>query len=134
MTRRGHIHSESGQSAVEFALVLPLLIGVLLAIVEFGIAFSNYVTLTDAARVGARKAITIRLGGTTPADASQAVRDAAGGLSQSNLSVSVTDPDWTTAGSQITVTASYPYSIQIPLLGISIASGTLKAQAEERLE
>ena len=134
MTRRGHIQSESGQSAVEFALVVPLLLVVLLAIVEFGIAFSNYVTLTDAARVGARKAITIRLGDATPDDAKQAVVDAAGGLNHSDLQVTVTDPDWTTAGSQITVKATYPYSIDIPLLGLSVVSGTLTAQAEERLE
>jgi Flp pilus assembly protein TadG len=134
MAERRSLRSEGGQAAVEFALVLPLLLVLLLAIIEFGIAFSNYVTLTDAARVGARKAITIRLGGTTPADATQAVRDAAGDLNQSNLQVTVSDPDWTTAGSQITVKASYPYSIDIPLLGLSVVSGTLTAQAEERLE
>ena len=36
---------------------------------------SNYIKLTDAARVGARKAIAVRLGGVTPTDATQAVRD-----------------------------------------------------------
>ncbi|MBV8598852.1 MAG: pilus assembly protein [Actinobacteria bacterium] len=133
--RRGRdIRSEGGQAAVEFALVLPLMIVLLLAIVEFGIAFSHYVTLTDAARVGARKAITVRIGGTTPSEAAQAVRDAAGGLDQSQLQVSVDDSQWAVSGSQITVTASYPYRIDIPLLGLSVVSGTLTARAEEPLE
>jgi Flp pilus assembly protein TadG len=132
--RRADIRAEQGQAAVEFALVVPLLLVLLLGIVEFGIAFSHYVTLTDAARVGARKAITVRIGGGTPTDAAQAVRDAAGGLTASDLQVTVVDSDWTTSGSQITVTATYPYSINIPLLGMSIVSGTLTAQAKERLE
>src|SRR5437763_3966436 len=122
-----HRSSESGQAAVEFALVLPLLVVFLLGIVEFGIAFSHYLTLTDAARVGARKAITVRIGGTTPDGAKQAVRDAAGGLDQGHLDVNVNDSDWRTAGSQITVTATYPYTINIPLLGMSLVSGTLTA-------
>src|SRR5437588_6813066 len=99
MDGRMHRSSESGQAAVEFALVVPLLLVFLLSIVEFGIAFSHYVTLTDAARVGARRAITVRIGGTTPDGAKQAVRDAAGGLDPSALNVNVQDPDWQTAGS-----------------------------------
>ena|ERR1041385_1120202 len=134
MRRRADIRAEQGQSAVEFALVLPLLIVLLLGILEFGIAFYHYLTLADAARVGARKAITVRIGGTSPTDAAQAVRDAAGGLDQSRLDVSVDDPDWATAGSQITVRATYPYTINIPLLGMSLVSGTLTAEAKERLE
>src|SRR5438309_1177691 len=98
--------SESGQAAVEFALVVPILLVFLLAIIEVGIAFSHYVTLTDAARVGARRAILVRIGGATPQEATQAVRDAAGGLDQSQLQVSVDDPAWNVTGSQITVTAS----------------------------
>src|SRR5581483_7955431 len=129
-----HIRAERGQAAVEFALVVPLLLVLLLGIVEFGIAFSHYVTLTDATRVGARKAITVRVSGTSPDDAKQAVRDAAGDLDQNHLNVNVadpTDPSWSTSGSQITVTATYPYTIDIPLLGLKVMSGTLTATAEE---
>ena len=92
--RRVTLRGEDGQAAVEFALVLPILLVFLLAIVEVGIAFSHYVMLTDAARVGARKAITVRIGGATPADAKQAVVDAAGGLDPSQLQVSVDDLTW----------------------------------------
>jgi hypothetical protein len=48
--------------------------------------------------------------------------------------VTVDDPDWNAPGSQITVTATYPYSIHIPLLGLEITSGTITATAKERLE
>ena len=45
---------EEGQAMVEFALVLPVLLLVLLAIMKFGLLFENYLTLTDAVRSGAR--------------------------------------------------------------------------------
>jgi Flp pilus assembly pilin Flp len=48
---------ESGASAVEFALVLPLLLLVIAGVVDFGRALFTQVTLTNAAREGARAAI-----------------------------------------------------------------------------
>jgi Flp pilus assembly protein TadG len=45
-----------GQSLVEFALVLPLLLLILLAIIQFGFIFNTQVTITNAAREGARAA------------------------------------------------------------------------------
>lgn len=46
--------SESAQSAVEFALVFPILIIILLGIVEFGWFLNAKITITSAAREGAR--------------------------------------------------------------------------------
>lgn len=43
-----------GQSLVEFALVLTPLFFVLLGIIQFGFIFNSYVTMTNAAREGAR--------------------------------------------------------------------------------
>lgn len=50
-TRRG----ESGAAAVEFALVAPLLILLLVGVVELGRVFHAQVTVTAAAREGARE-------------------------------------------------------------------------------
>jgi Flp pilus assembly protein TadG len=47
-------HPETGQSLVEFALVLMPLFVIVLAIVQFGFIFNAYVTLTNATREGAR--------------------------------------------------------------------------------
>lgn len=46
--------SARGQSLVEFSLVLAPLLLLLLAIVQFGFIFNSYVTLSNAAREGAR--------------------------------------------------------------------------------
>lgn len=48
------IKSEKGQSMVEFALVLPILLMLLLGIAEFGWLFNAKITITSAAREGAR--------------------------------------------------------------------------------
>jgi len=49
--RRDH---GSGQSLVEFSLILLPLMLVLLGIIQFGLIFNAYVTMTNAAREGAR--------------------------------------------------------------------------------
>jgi Flp pilus assembly protein TadG len=138
MANRRRIASEQGQTAVEFALVAPFIVVLLLAVIQFAVAFHNYVTITDAARAGARRAIVARFGGGNFDDAKQAVLDAAGNLDQGQLkqpgAIDVSDPDGMIAGSLVTVTVKYPYTISIPLLGMTVSSGTLTASAKERLE
>jgi len=45
---------ERGQSLVETAIIFPLLLLLLAAVVDFGRAFDAYIVLTNAAREGAR--------------------------------------------------------------------------------
>jgi Flp pilus assembly protein TadG len=47
---------QKGASAVEFAILLPIIVMLFFAIFEFGIVFNNYIALTHAAREGARLA------------------------------------------------------------------------------
>ena len=128
MTNR--LKNERGQTMTELALVLPILIVLVLAIAQFGLAFNNYVTLTDAARAGARVGAVSRNSSSPASNCSAAVRSAAGGLTQSNLSVSCSSP-WS-IGSDVTVSASYPYSIS--LLGWVVATGNLNTTMTERVE
>jgi len=55
-TRRSRLSArrESGQSLVEFALVLTPMMLILLGIIQFGFIFNTYVTLTNATREAAR--------------------------------------------------------------------------------
>jgi len=55
--RRGHADARRGQALLEFALVLPIFILLLVAIFDLGRAAFAYNTLTNAAREGARIAI-----------------------------------------------------------------------------
>ena len=48
------MQGDRGASAVEFAIVLPVLISILVGIIEFGWLFNQQISLTQAAREGAR--------------------------------------------------------------------------------
>jgi len=50
-------NNTKGQSLVEFALILPVLMLIILGIVEFGWLLNGQITLTNAAREGARTAV-----------------------------------------------------------------------------
>ncbi|MGK7222254.1 TadE/TadG family type IV pilus assembly protein [Kocuria flava] len=53
-TLKGHdmirVRTERGAAAVEFALVVPILLALLLGIIEFGRAYNMQISLTHAAR------------------------------------------------------------------------------------
>ena len=124
--RRG----EKGQTLVEFVLVAPVLLLILFGIVQFGVAFKNSMVVTDAVRAGARKAAVSSTATNPSATAQQAVIAAAGDLDPSKLQVVVTST-WR-AGDTVTVSASYPY--QINILGIVVTSGDLHSTMIERVE
>ena len=114
----------------EFALVLPVLALLLFAVIQFGIVFNNYVTLTDATRAGARKAAVSRQDPNPAATAETAVRNSAAGLNQSNLTVTI-NSTWQPAA-DVTVTATYPYNVS--LLGLVVKAGNLSSTTTERVE
>jgi Flp pilus assembly protein TadG len=122
--------NEQGQTLTEFAMVLPILLLVLFAVIQLGIVFNNYVTITDAARAGARKAVVSRQAPSPASVTSTAVRNSAANLDQSKLGVTVSST-WV-QGQDVTVTATYPY--EVSLLGLVVQSGTLSSKTTERLE
>ena len=119
---------------VEFTLIFPVLAILLFGVIQFGIAFNNYLAVTDAVRAGSRQAAVARF---LPASqrvptVESKVRASANNLNQSKLKVFVTPTsDWD-PGSDVTVRATYPYSIS--LLGLVIASGDLTSTSTERVE
>jgi Flp pilus assembly protein TadG len=127
--------NENGQTATELALVLPVFCLLLFGIIQFGIIFRDYVTLTDAVRAGARTAAVSRLDGPRNATIEAAVRKSASGIdkpcSASGLCVTVNATSWE-RGQDVTVEAKYPYEIN--LLGFVAATGFLTSTTTERVE
>jgi Flp pilus assembly protein TadG len=133
MRSRVDIDSDGGQTMVEFAIVLPVLCLLLFGVIQFGILFNNYVTLTDAVRAGARKAAVSRnLGASAAVAAAQlAVRDSASDLDSKQLPDPKVTSTWEHA-QPVTVCAQYPYKID--LVGLVFADGNLTSCTKERVE
>jgi len=131
-TKKFSIRNERGQTMTEFAIVLPLLAVLLFGIIQLGIAFNHYITVTDATRAGARKAAVSRDLADPRGAAETAVRSSASTLSQDDLEVSV-DSSFQ-SGSDVTVTVSYPYTISLPLIGLVVTDGYLTSSTTERVE
>jgi Flp pilus assembly protein TadG len=106
---------DRGATAVEFALLLPVLLLLVCGLIDFGRALNAQITLTQAAREGARLAA---LGEPNVVSRTQA---AATGLS--GVSVTVTacpgGTGSTAAAADATVQVSYPFSFITPLSAIA---------------
>ena len=80
---------QDGQGLVEFALLLPVLMLILMSVFDFGRAIYAYSVVANSAREGARFAITDP---DNPDDIITVVQNAAIGLDLAQLTVSVTYP------------------------------------------
>lgn len=114
----GSARRQSGIAAMEFALILPLLLLVVFGVVGFGIAILDKVVITNASREAARQGTVYRGVNLRPTAAQ--VRSAATSYCSQNLvafngnrTCTVTlssDPATLVSGSNLTVTVTYPYA------------------------
>ncbi len=113
-----------GTAAVEFAIVLPILITIVLACIDFGRFASTYIAVTNAARVGAGFGSLNPVTSVTWADWEQsilAVVAAEMGEGYDPAKISVAPPVVTDEGDghkRVRVEVSYPFETQVawPLL------------------
>jgi Flp pilus assembly pilin Flp len=123
---------EDGAAAVEFALLLPLLVLLLFGFIQFGLAFNTRIQATNAAREAARAAVTgiDDWGDVAGLPFWQVVRNRAGVGAISNCTLTTTD----VVGGTLTVSFDYPLDLVIPFLPSppSWESGT--ARASMRIE
>jgi Flp pilus assembly protein TadG len=121
----------------EFALVLPVFMLLIFGIVDFGMGFHTWITVTNSAREGAR------LGAVrgTEAEIVQRVHDTADTLDAANMTVMVTNARGD-SGESIVVDVDYEYTLITPLDNIlGLVSGgsvgptmTFSSSADMRLE
>jgi Flp pilus assembly pilin Flp len=124
---------EDGAAAVEFALLLPLLVLLLFGIIEFGFAFSTRIQATNAAREAARQAV---VGVDDWGDIGgkpfwQVVKEDAGVASISNCTLSVDDD---VVGGTLTVSFDFPLNLAIPFMPNPPSWKTGRASASMRIE
>ena len=104
---------QAGTSVVEMAIVLPLLLVLIFAIGDFGIAYTQWNSLTNAVREGARSGVVFR----APCDAATVTSEvedtvsnfaASSGLDGGAITTTVTNSCAGT-GTQLTVDSTIPY-------------------------
>jgi Flp pilus assembly protein TadG len=103
---------ERGQSLVELALVLPILIILLFGILEFGRVFHSYLVITNAAREGARHGIICR----DVTGIKQKVLDSSPGINLEPGDITVNPSTGLTTGVPLTVSVEYNLAILTPVL------------------
>jgi len=113
--RRRRWGNDRGAAAVEFALVLPILVIILFGVIEFGGVYNAQLMVTGAAREAARE---MALHGVV-ADAEIAAFDAAIGIPPGDLDVAVS-PEACTTGADITVRVSYDRPFLTGLFGATV--------------
>jgi Flp pilus assembly protein TadG len=121
MTRRQGRLNRKGQALIEFALVLPLVLLVVVGMLEFARAWNLHQVMTDAVREGARRAVLANdpncPGGSVSMDSVKApmwryVAQAGYNPSYATMSVSPA-ADFKCTGKNITVIMTLPYKIWI---------------------
>ena len=143
---------ERGVALVEFALVAPILLVILLALLDFGKVFNYWIDETHLASSGARLAVVNSAPGACPDGSTAATLQAyikcqadtgelrAGGSSTTGARVCISFPPVTGHSSplvgdpvRVTVWANYRW---LPLIGekISRASADIVGEATMRLE
>jgi Flp pilus assembly protein TadG len=117
---------ERGQSLVEFALVAPVFLLILFAIVDFGMGFHSWISVTNSAREGARVGAVGAVSDTTtttcspslPLDGSieRRVCDTVGtAICTPSMDVTVGQPP---AAESVVVQVDCAYNLITPLAGI----------------
>lgn len=155
--RRGNGQSR-GQSLVEFALVLPIIVLLVVAFMEVGRAVFAYNTIANAARQGVRVATVNQLSDVTDCDETRPVEDpyephwtirgcviaAAStlGISAANVSVTYAAPPSTTlsctptlhVGCIASVTVTYNYAVSTPFVSWIIGPFTMSQTSQMPIE
>ncbi|NUT37963.1 MAG: pilus assembly protein [Hamadaea sp.] len=106
--RRRRSHRDGGAAAVEFALVLPLLLLIVFGIIDFGRLLNAQIKTTEAAREGARAASIV--GGTTANRKAQAeVR-----IAKVDADISIDSGDYCSS-EDAAITTKYTFSWVTPV-------------------
>jgi Flp pilus assembly protein TadG len=126
---RGVADRERGSAVVEFALLLPILLLLVLALMQVGVLARDRLLLAQASRAGAREAA---ITDSESAVVESAIR-AAPGLDPARLRIAVERSG--ARGTPVTVSAAYDVPIAAVLAGWLLPSSvTLDAAATTRQE
>ena len=122
-----HEEKEKGQSLLEFALILPVLIILLAGVLDLGRLYYAYVSVTDAAAEGATYAAIH-----PPVDAASttAIRERAQAASYGFVQIDSLDQvtiecPTVASGASVTVTVNYDFLVVTPFVNLIVSDGVI---------
>jgi Flp pilus assembly protein TadG len=145
---RAVLGDHSGAQAVEFALIAPLLLTLIMGIIQFSITLNNYIELTEAVRTGARNlAISRAMSSTTPYTTTVSdIASSAGNLTPGSIAITISVNGTTcsdngscssalssAAGQTASVSATYPCNLTV--MGVNFLQNcSLQSQTSDLVE
>lgn len=107
------LKNQKGQALVEFALILPILLLVVMGILQFGMMLNSYLAISNAAREGARAGIV----GSSDTDIQNLIISTSPSLDPQDLTVAITpDQNNRNSGDTLTVKVTYNYTLTVPII------------------
>lgn len=107
------IKNQKGQSLVEFAIILPIILLLLMGIAQFGMLLNSYLTLQNTTREGARLAIV----GGSDIEINTLITSISPNLTPADLTVNITPTETSrSSGDNIVVNVSYNYHMTLPII------------------
>lgn len=139
MKKMLNIRGQRGAGAIEFAIVLPVLVLLLFGTIEFGLLLYNQQVITNASREGARAGIVSQSPRVTPQAIAGVVTSYCGGNlitfgddATAGPYVTATSTG-TTFGDDLTVLVKYNYDFLV-LTNLGFGQKVLKAQTVMKME
>ena len=124
------IQNNRGQALVEFALILPILLLLIIGSMEFGLIIHQYLVVAEAAREGARSAAV----GASDVVVASTVKTAASQIASDQLTITIS-PTTRVRGSGVTVTVEMPVHTITNLISPFFPSGfTVQGISTMRVE
>jgi len=124
---------------VEFALVVPIFLALVLGMIDFGFAFNDYNSVRQGVREGARQAVVAdwSTDGCTSGSSSAriaCITKARIGLNTENTRVKIVLPTTYAAGNQLQVCAMYPFGSLTGFFGAALNGRAAKSEITMRIE
>lgn len=120
---------DAGQASVELALLLPVVILLLLAVLQVGLVARDVVLVTHAAREAARAAAT-----DPRASVARAAALASSGLDPARVEVTIAVTGTGATDRRVRVEVAYRLPSSVPLVGRLAADRTIRTIATMRVE
>jgi Flp pilus assembly protein TadG len=135
--RRARWRKDGGAAAVEFALILPVLIALVCGIIDFGLIFGQHLQVRNLAREATRLAAVNEVSGSTATQRATFLVNRAcsrAGVFPTGTQVSLERPGSAVVGSTVRVVVTSPMRSSTGVFTSLVGGRNQQARSEARLE